>query len=209
MIAIASLVLRPQEAIVTVRAATTVSALFTAPAQKKRGRDEASAGRGDQAKGTASDNTEVRDLGGAAAEREPPAKRLAMTALPSASTADAVTSFSGVPSTLGIPAPVSSQETAPAQGVASDNPGVSAAAAGAAASGVNEDSGADDGAEAGNGLANESVSFTDLPFPPEHYVATIAELQVHEFPLPETGRGGELVCPAGYVATRRKTRCAP
>ena len=62
----------------------------------------------------------------------------------------------------------------------------------------------DSGTEGGTDPTSGSVSLVDLPFPPEHYVATIAELELHEFPLPLAGPGGELVCPPGYTATRRK-----
>ena len=50
----------------------------------------------------------------------------------------------------------------------------------------------------------DPLAGAQLPFPPEHYVATIAELEVHEFPLPRARADGELVCPPGYVATRRR-----
>jgi hypothetical protein len=40
------------------------------------------------------------------------------------------------------------------------------------------------------------------PFPPRHYVASLAELEGAEFPLPAMGPDGQLACPEGYVATR-------
>ena len=40
------------------------------------------------------------------------------------------------------------------------------------------------------------------PFPPQHYVASLAELEGAEFPLPSMGPDGQLACPEGYAATR-------
>lgn len=40
------------------------------------------------------------------------------------------------------------------------------------------------------------------PFKPSHYVATLAEMEANNFPLPVISETGELVCPPGYVATQ-------
>ncbi len=185
-------------ALATVCAATTVSALFTAPAHKKRSRDEAPTGRGVGAAGAPPVSIDARDDDDAAAERGPPAKRRVTTAPLCAATDHADSTYRGTPPTGGMPAPASARQPSAAQSDTSEDPSTSAAAGGV------RDGCDNGGADGGTGRASGSSSLADLPFPPEHYVATIAELEVHEFPLPLAGPGGELICPPGYMATRRK-----
>ena len=40
------------------------------------------------------------------------------------------------------------------------------------------------------------------PFPPKHYVATLADLESVEYPLPTISASGEPVYPEGYTATQ-------
>lgn len=40
------------------------------------------------------------------------------------------------------------------------------------------------------------------PFPPKHYVASLADMESVEYPLATASESGEPVCPEGYVATR-------
>ena len=191
----------PTQLSVAARAATTVSALFTAPAQKKRSRDEAAAGRNTGAAGAAPASSDGLADDDAAAEQGPPAKRLANATQPSTH-ADGTSNKR--PPNGGMSTPVSARQPSAGGADVCDGPSTIVAAVSAAAAGVGDGGTGGGGADGGDGSASTPVSLDDLPFPPEHYVATIAELEIHEFPLPLAGAGGELVCPPGYTPTRRK-----
>ena len=205
-------------------AATVVSALFTAPAQKRK-RDGAAAGADSSAVRPASGGTDAGSSGRAAtaAQGAPAAKRAAVgTVRPAAKAAVIVgvsTADGAAHSTvIASPTPGVRSGSAHPEHAASDGGGPRRDTDAAAAADGGD---AVDGAAAieGNGSVREADAFlcqsdplaadgARLPFPPEHYVATIAELEVHEFPLPQAGAdAGELVCPPGFVATRRKSAC--
>lgn len=44
------------------------------------------------------------------------------------------------------------------------------------------------------------------PFPPQHYVATVETLKTSDYTIPEMSASGDIICLAGYAATRPGTR---
>ena len=206
-------------------AATVVSALFTAPAQKRK-RNEAAAETNSTAAGPAPASTAAGSsphAATAAAEDAPAAKRAAVGAVRPAVRAAVGNGNSAGGAAHSRPADahgIGSGSTRP-EHAASDKSGPPHHHVPDAAAAAGDDDAADGSATDGGGASTRdeetpylcesdplAAGAAQLPFPPEHYVATIAELEVHEFPLPQAGADeGELVCPPGYVATRRRSAC--
>ena len=193
--------------------ATVVSALFTAPAQKKRKQDGAAAAlpEGSTAgPASASSAGAAHNGGGVGAEDEGPSAKpcAAGAARPAVQTA--------ANGALGSTHAGAHSRSANGSGAAFGPVRDHSAAEEATPDGQHTAAAADDAADrseaGGGGTASEDdfamerdrMLAARRPFAPEHYVATIAELEVHEFPLPAAGADGELVCPPGYVATRRR-----
>lgn len=204
-------------------AAATVGALFTAPAQKKRKREEAEAtdeprksppGGGAPAAVAGGDGGANRSGSQAASGGERVAEEgeiLDDSAPHSRHSTQAPTGLSAAQTAAkralaGALRPIPAGNSSDADEVAAqEQPTGRDSSTGGTAPEAAGASGRDssDGAAAGGGW---QVGRGDkrTPFPAEHYVATLAELEVYGFPLPSLDPECQgLVCEPGYVATQR------